>query len=42
MHVFVDDRTLAQGHHEGSVKIELQEILVATMRVDLVSALPGG
>jgi hypothetical protein len=42
MHVLVDERTLAQGHHEGSKKIELHELLVVTMREDRACASPGG
>jgi hypothetical protein len=42
VHVLVDDRSLAQGYHEGSVKIELQEVPVVTMREDRALASPGG
>ena len=42
VHVLVHDRSIAQGYHEGSVKRELQEVLVVTMRVDRGSASPGG
>ena len=42
VHVLVDDRSLAQGYHEGSVKLELQEVPVVTMREDRALASPGG
>jgi len=42
MLVLVDNRSIAYWYHEGSNKLELQEVLAVRVRVDLAFASPGG